>query len=89
MAQRAAGHGHDVVGGRLLEGVDQPGGDVALAERLDGALRRAVPGVDDDGAVAGAPPLLQVGEGPVDVAAVLVDDLHRQRPGRHTVRRRR
>ena len=56
VGERAAGHRDHVGGGRVLERVDQPGRDVALAEHLDGALGRAVAGVHDDRAVAlGAP----------------------------------
>jgi hypothetical protein len=78
VSERAARHRDDVVGGLLVEGVDEPGRHVTVPERLDGPLGRSMTGVDHDRAVAGAAPLLEVGEGPVDVTAVGVDHLHGQ-----------
>ena len=57
-------------------------GDVVLAEHLDHALRRAVPGVGDDDAVAVGEPAAQVGDRALEVAAVALD----RRRGRRCVR---
>ena len=82
VGERATGHRDHVGRGRVLEHVDQPGRDVELAERLDGALGRAVAGVHDDRAETLGTPAREVGERAVDVAAVGVGGLHRQGAGR-------
>ena len=66
-----------VSGGPAL--LDQPGGDVVLAEQLDEALRGSVAGVHDDHVEAAVHPLADVGDGLIEVAAVGLGGVQRQR----------
>ena len=81
VVEGTARHGDDARAGLEHLGVDQGGRDVVVGEHLDHPLGRAVAGVEDDDAVVGGQPAADVGDGPLEVAAVGLGDLGRQQPG--------